>query len=86
MQWNPDKNPLIKAVLYVIGVGGLIHLVSLLTIAIVRQDAAYFHPLYAVDVDQLWPGVHGNWLIYVAGWLIFAAVIALVYRSLRRRT
>lgn len=82
---NPEKNKKVRAVLYVIGIGGLLHLATLLTLAIVRRDAAYFHPLYTIDADQLWPSSHGNWLVYVTGWLVFGLLIWAAYRLIQRR-
>lgn len=85
MSINPEKNKKVRAVLYVIGIGGLTHLSVLLTIAILRRDPAYFHPLYTIDADQLWPSSHGNWLVYVSGWLLFFGLIYLMYRFITRR-
>lgn len=85
MNLNPEKNKKIRAVLYVIGCGGFLHLLTLLTLAVIRRDAAYFHPLYTIDADQLWPSSHGNWLVYISGWLIFAVFIYLTYRLITRR-
>ena len=85
MKLNPEHNVRLRALLYVIGCGGLVHLTTLLILAITKHDAAYFHPLYTIDVDQLWPGSRHNRFIYVSGWLLFAATIYGVYRWLSRR-
>lgn len=82
MSINPEKNLKIRAALYVIGVGGLIHLSSLLILAISKQDLNYFNPLYTVDIDQLWKGINDNYLIYACGWIVFALAIIFVYRIL----
>lgn len=82
MTFNPEKNLKIRAVLYVIGVGGLIHLSTLLILAISKQDLDYFSPLYTVDIDQLWSGVNNNYFIYISGWLIFFSAITIVYKLL----
>jgi hypothetical protein len=84
MSINPEKNKKIRALLYVIGCGGLAHLLTLLVLAISRRDAAYFHPLYTIDADQLWPSSHGNWVVYVAGWLVFTGLIYTAYRLIQR--
>lgn len=82
MSINPEKNLKIRAALYVIGVGGLIHLTSLLILTISKQDLNYFNPLYTVDIDQLWKGVNDNYLIYTSGWIVFTLAIIFVYRIL----
>jgi hypothetical protein len=82
---NPEKNKKVRAALYVIGCGGMIHLVALLFIAITRRDAHYFNPLYTIDVDQIWTAASNNWLVYGAGWLVFFSLIYSVYRWLLRK-
>lgn len=82
MSINPEKNLKVRAILYVIGVGGLIHLTSLLILAISKQDLNYFNPLYTVDIDQLWKGINDNYLIYAGGWIAFALAIFFVYKIL----
>lgn len=84
MTINPEKNKKVRALLYVIGCGGLAHLLTLLVLAITKGDAAYFHPLYTIDADQLWPSSHGNWFVYISGWALFAALIYLAYRLISR--
>lgn len=81
---NPEKNPRTRAVLYVIGVGGLIHLITLLVIAITKGDLNYFHPLYTVDIDQLWQGSHNNYIVYVGGWLVFFTLIYFVHKAIKK--
>jgi hypothetical protein len=84
MSLNPEKNKKVRALLYVIGCGGLAHLTTLLILAVIRRDAAYFHPLYTIDADQLWPSSHGNWFVYITGWLIFGLLIYAAYRLIQR--
>lgn len=84
-RFNPETNRGIRAVLYVVGGGGIIHLLTLLLLSIQRKDFQYFNPFYTVDIDQLWPKLVNNLLAYIAGWLIFAVGIYTVYRLLKRR-
>jgi hypothetical protein len=84
IQLNPEENPRLRAMLYVIGCGGLVHLSTLLILAVVKRDAAYFHPLYTIDVDQLWPASRNSWLVYITGWLVFFGLIYFVTYLLRR--
>ncbi len=85
MSINPEKNPLVRATLYVVGAGGVIHLVTLFILAIVKQDAHYFNPLYTVDIDQLWSGARENYFVYVIGWIVFFSAIYLLSRFLKAK-
>lgn len=85
MSINPEKNKKVRALLYVIGIGGLVHLATLLTLSIVKGDPKYFHPLYTIDVDQLWGATDGNWFVYITGWLVFGGLVYLAYRLITRR-
>jgi len=81
---NPERNPRTRAILYVIGAGGFLHLTTLLVIAIVRHKKEYFNPFYTVDIDQLWSGAHDSNVWYVIGWLAFFILIYGVYRLISR--
>lgn len=85
MQLNPETNLKVRALLYVIGCGGLIHLTTLLVIAITKGQASYFNPLNAVDIDQLWEGSRHSVIAFVGGWIIFGLMVHIVYRVLKNR-
>jgi hypothetical protein len=82
---NPEHNPVTRAMLYVIGCGGLVHLITLLTLAIIKKNAVFFNPLYTIDVDQIWPAARHNPFVYTLGWVGFFLTIYVVYRTLRKR-
>lgn len=82
---NPENNAKIRATLYIIGTGGAIHLMVLLVVAVINRKAAYFNPLYAIDVDHLWPTLLNGMLIYILGWAVFAGFIYLVYRLINKK-
>lgn len=82
MSINPEKNLKVRAVLYVVGTGGIIHLLTLFILAITKDDPHYFNPLYTVDIDQLWSGAKENYFVYFMGWAVFVAGIYCVYRLL----
>lgn len=84
-RFNPETNRVLRAFLYVVGCGGIIHLLTLLLLAIQQKNAQYFNPFYTVDIDRLWPKLVNNWIAYIIGWLIFIAAIYTVYRLLNRR-
>lgn len=83
---NPENNLFTRAVLYVIGCGGLIHLTTLFTISIIRRNASYFNPFYTIDVDQIWPAVSNNVALYILGWVTFFSIIYAIYSILKKRS
>lgn len=83
---NPEKNALVRSTLYVIGIGGFIHLSTLLLIAIVRQDYTYFNPFYAVDIDQLLPSVKRSIWLFIFGWISTMMAIYTIYKKINRKS
>lgn len=81
---NPETNLVTRSLLYVIGIGGLLHFASLLIIAIKSDNSAYFNPLLAVDFDRVFPSLRDNPLTFFGGWLLLGILVYLMYRVLRR--
>jgi len=67
------------AVLLAVGVGGLLHLISLFTLAIQKGQPRYANPAYAVDLDQVFPSLNGATWFFVVGWLSFIIMIIVAY-------
>ena len=84
-QLNPERNIKVRSVLYVIGAGGTLHLLTLLCLSIIKRDIHFFNPFYTVDIDQIWPATRDNMVLYAIGWAGFAVIIALTYAILKRR-
>ncbi len=72
------------ATLLAIGIGGLIHLLSLFTLAISRGQLRYANPAYAVDLDQVFPSLNGAAWFFVFGWIGLAAIVGIIYYLLGR--
>ncbi len=82
---SPENNRKTRAIFYVIGGGGILHLISLFILAVIHRKAAYFNPLYTVDIDQLWPAARNNFAVYVLGWVFFVLLIIAVYKLILKK-
>lgn len=79
---QPEGNKKTRSLLYAIGGGGFIHLLTLLVVAITNKDAAYFNPLYAVDIDRVLPNFAHSIGGYIFGWAFLCVTVYAIYRSL----
>jgi hypothetical protein len=79
---NPEKNIYMRSLLYAIGIGGLLHLLTLMVLAIKEGNLIWFNPLFAVDVDKVFPGLKSNPLSFIGGWLILIVIVFGVKRFL----
>lgn len=81
---NPERNLKIRAMLYVIGIGGFSHLSILLILSITKGKSELFNPANTIDLEKIFPRIVSNPFTYALGWLIFFGLIFLVYRILVR--
>jgi hypothetical protein len=72
---NPEKNIYMRSLLYAIGIGGLLHLLTLMVLTIKEGNLIWFNPLFAVDVDKVFPGLKNNPLTFIGGWLILIVIV-----------
>ncbi|MEI7632243.1 MAG: hypothetical protein WCJ60_02885 [bacterium] len=79
-----NKKTLIHSIILAVGIGGILHLVSLFIIGLFKQDLRYFNPAYAIDIDQLLPASNNQLWFMVAGWLGLASIVIAVYYFLSR--
>jgi hypothetical protein len=82
-RFNPEKNIYVRSLLYAVGVGGALHLLTLLAIAIKEGDLIWFNPLFAVDVDKVFPSLKNNPLSFVGGWLLLLASMLVIKKLLQ---
>jgi|GEM_PF-3241400 len=81
---DPENNQGIRATLYVIGIGGALHFATLFIIAIKENNWVWFNPLFAIDVDRVFPGLKNNPLTFFGGWLLLALGSFTMYKLLQR--
>jgi hypothetical protein len=81
---NPEKNLLVRAVLYLVGIGGALHFTTLFIIAIKEHNWVWFNPLFAVDVDRVFPSLKNTYLTFFGGWLAMALGVWVIYKILQK--
>jgi hypothetical protein len=81
---NPENNSFVRAVLYVVGIGGFMHLTVLLIFAITKQQNGFFNPLFAIDFDRVFPTLINNPFTFFGGWVVFGLAIFVVYTLLSK--
>ena len=74
-----NKKTLLHSIILAIGIGGILHLISLFIIGFIKQDLRYFNPAYAIDIDQLLPASNNQLWFMVAGWLGLTCMVIAVY-------
>lgn len=81
---NPEKNHLLRAVLYCVGTFGSLHLIIGLVLAIIRPDGNLINPASVIILDQLFPALSFNWFNMIAGWILFGLAVTFVYRQISK--
>lgn len=81
---NPEKNHVFRAFIYLIGFGGILHLATLLIVALEKHNFIWFNPLFAVDLEKIFPGTINNPLTFFGGWALFASGGFVIYKVIRR--
>lgn len=81
---GPENNLAVRATLYLIGIGGLVHFTTLFIVAIKEHNWVWFNPLFAVDIDRVFPGLKNNFLTFFGGWIAMAVGVWMVYKILKR--
>lgn len=81
---NPEKNLVLRAILYCVGTFGSLHLIIGFILAIIRPDGNLINPASVIILDQLFPALSFNWFNMIAGWVLFAAAVTFVYRHISK--
>src|SRR5512141_767416 len=79
---NPERHSWLKSVLYVVGIGGSIHLAALFVMAIRDGKAYEFNALLAIDLQKVFPIIAHNYWTFIGGWLLFAFAVYAIHRML----
>jgi hypothetical protein len=85
LKFNPENNKAVRATLYVIGCGGALHFASLFIIALKEHNWVWFNPLFAIDMDRVFPGLKNNYLTFFGGWLLLAIGAYVIFKILERK-
>lgn len=81
---NPEKNPLLRAVLYCVGTFGSLHLIIGLVLAISRPDGDLINPASVIILNELFPSLGFTWPNLIAGWVLFVIAVTFVYRRISK--
>jgi hypothetical protein len=84
LKFNPEKNKAVRATLYVIGIGGALHFATLFIIATKENNWVWFNPLFAIDVDRVFPSLKNNPLTFFGGWFLLVLGAYVMYKILQR--
>jgi hypothetical protein len=80
---DPEKSPILRAGLYAVGIGGIIHFSVLFVVAIIEDNFIWFNPLFAIDLDRIYPWLKHNALTFFGGWAFLAVSGFLIYKILK---
>ena len=76
---NPENNLKTRALLYGVGIGGILHLLSLLVVAIIKHNSSWFNPLFTIDAEKVFPNLQNNFVTFWAGWALFVTFLYLIF-------
>jgi hypothetical protein len=67
-----------------VGSGGALHFATLFILAIKNHNFVWFNPLFAIDLDRVFPGLKNSYLTFLGGWLAMALGVWVTYKILQR--
>lgn len=85
-RFNPERNKTVRAYLYFIGTGGTAHLTTLTILSIIHHDITMASPIYAIDLEKIFPILQQNPLTFTIAWAVTIGSVVGIKQRLHGRT